>query len=211
MNAVTSRARSSLSLAIALGLAAAAAFGAAGCGKEPAASDQFLAFAANFNGFRDWPLSWPATPSPDLPPVPGGDGVDAGAADAGVGDGGAADGGVHHLPLTVYLNQAPPHGSTTFPLGTIIVKETNEADVTQRQVFAMVKRGADFNATGAVNWEWFDLKNLSDGTEFVQWHGYGPVGSADTYGGNPHICNDCHAIAVSHDYVWSSALDLSNF
>jgi hypothetical protein len=206
---VRSRSRSSLPLAIAVVLAVAAGLGAAGCGKEPPPPDEFLAFASNFNGFRDWPLSWPAMPSPDLPPVPGGDGVDAGA---GAADGGAADGGaVHRLPLTVYLNMAPPHGSTTFPLGTIIVKETNEADITQRQVFAMVKRGADFNASGAVDWEWFDLTNLSDGTEFVSWHGYGPLGSADTYGGNPHVCNDCHKIAVSNDYVWSSALALSTF
>jgi hypothetical protein len=187
-------------------LAFAAAVGVVGCGAQPTAPDQFLAFASSFDGFRNWP-SAPATPSPNLPAVPGGDGVDAGAVDGGTTDAGV----VHRLPLTVYWNHAPPSGSTKFPLGTIIVKETNDADITQRQVFAMVKRGADYNAGGAVDWEWFDLANVADGTETVSWHGYGPTGSADTYGGNPHVCNDCHALAVSNDYVWSSALQLSNF
>jgi hypothetical protein len=163
----------------------------------------FTAFATDFDGFHAWP-SGPATPGPDLPPVPGGDGVDAGSI--------AADGGVHVLPLTVYWNHPPPTGSTKFPVGTIIVKETDEPDLTARKVFAMVKRGGDFNPTGAVNWEWFELQNTVDSGVVINWRGYGPSsGSADVYGGNPHICNDCHGVAVSNDYVWSAPLQLSDF
>jgi hypothetical protein len=191
---------------LALGASLALALGAAvGCSVAPSAAGTdggiFLAFDTTFNGFHSWP-SAVAMPSPNLPPV------DAG----GVGpDGGATDGGVHPPPETEYW-QLPPitPGSTTFPLGTIIVKETNEADPTARQVFAMVKRGGDFNANGAINWEFFELTNNANGTEKVNWQGYGPLDpTKDIYGGNPNVCNDCHGKAVSNDYVWSAALQLS--
>ena len=141
-------------------------------------------------------------PSPNLPPV------DAG----GVGpDGGATDGGVHPVPETEYWKIPSTPTGNEFPLGTIIVKETNEVDPTARQLFALVKRGGDFNPTGAVNWEWFELKNVADGSVAISWHGYGPPsGSADIYGGNPAVCNTCHKKAATNDYVWSAALQLSN-
>ena len=193
-------------VSVLLALAATLTQGCGG-GEQAAAPTQFVAFASDFAGFHTW-ASAPATPSANLPSVPG-DGVvipDAGSADAG-----GTDGGVHHLPLTVYWNHAPAPGSTTFPIGTIIVKETDEADPAQRQVFAMAKRGADFNASGAVGWEWFELENANAGTVVIKWHGYGPTSTTDKYGGNPHVCNDCHALAASNDYVWSSAVQLSNF
>ena len=191
--------RTSVALALALGAAA-------GCTVAPSAPGNdggiFVAFDSTFNGFHSWP-SAVATPSPNLPPV------DAG----GVGpDGGATDGGIHPPPETEYW-QLPPltPGSATFPIGTMIVKETNEADPTARQVFALVKRGGDFNPTGAVNWEWYELKNNADGSVVIGWQGYGPPsGSADIYGGNPAVCNTCHIKAAANDYVWSAALQLSN-
>ena len=130
----------------------------------------------------------------------------------GVGpDGGATDGGVHPVPETEYWKIPSPITGNEFPLRTIIVKETNEADPTARQVFALVKRGGDFNPTGAVNWEWFELKNNADGSVVIGWQGYGPPsGSADIYGGNPAVCNTCHIKAAANDYVWSAALQLSN-
>jgi hypothetical protein len=175
----------------------------AGCSVAPSAGPdggQFVAFDTTFNSFHTWP-SAVAMPSPSLPPV------DAG----GVGpDGGATDGGVHPPPETEYWQIPTPPTGNAFPLGTIIVKETEEADPTARQVFAMVKRGADFNANGAVNWEFFELTNNANGTETINWRGYGPTNpTMDIYGGNPNVCNDCHAKAVSNDYVWSAALQLS--
>jgi hypothetical protein len=191
-----------------LALSLAAALVPAGCaanGPPAAPGGTFVAFASNFQGFHGW-SSAAATPAAGLPAIDGGDGV-------AVPDGGAAtDGGIHRLPLTVYWNQAPPSGSSAFPVGTIIVKETDEVDPTARQIFAMVKRGGNFNAAGAVDWEWFELKNAADGTVAVSWHGYGPPsGSGDVYGGNPAVCNSCHMVAAPNDYVWSGALQLSNF
>lgn len=190
--------RAALALALALGAVAA------GCGVTPGATGDagiFLAFASTFNGFHSWP-SAPAVPSPSLPPV------DAG----GVGpDGGATDGGVHPPPETEYWKIPSTPTGNEFPLGTIIVKETNEVDPTARHVFALVKRGGDFNPTGAVNWEWFELTNNADGSVVIGWQGYGPPsGSADIYGGNPAVCNTCHIKAAANDYVWSAALQLSN-
>ncbi len=177
-----------------------------GCSTAPMASSDghiFVAFASDFDGFHSWPNSAPATPSPDLPPV------DAGGLAA---DGGSTDAGVHPVPETEYWNHSPPHGSTTFPVGTIIVKETQEADPTQRQVFAIVKRGGHFNSTGALDWEFYELTNNADGTVRVNWQGYGPTSATmDLYGGNPNVCNDCHEKAASNDYIWSAALQLANF
>jgi hypothetical protein len=186
------------SLALALGA------GAFGCSASPASGDgggTFVAFASDFDGFHSWP-SAVAMPNPNLPPV------DAG----GVGpDGGATDGGVHRVPETEYWQIPTTPTGGVFPLCTIIVKETNEADPTARKVFALVKRGGDFNPTGAVNWEWYELKNNADGSVVVSWQGYGPPsGSSDIYGGNPAVCNNCHGKAASNDYVWSAALQLSN-
>jgi hypothetical protein len=191
--------RAALTLALVLGA------GAAGCSVVPAAGDggggQFLAFASTFNGFHSWP-SAPAMPSPNLPPF------DAG----GVGpDGGATDGGIHPPPETEYWQIPTPPVGNAFPLGTIIVKETEEPDPTARQVFAMVKRGANFNENGAKNWEFFELINNPDGSEKVNWQGYGPSSATmDLYGGNPQVCNNCHVLAAPNDYIWSAALQLSN-
>jgi len=157
----------------------------------------FVAFASDFKGFHDRPNQAEATPASTLPPF------DAGAL--------AADGGVHPVPQREYWNQSPAPGSTTFPVGFIVVKETDEPDPTARQVVAMVKRGGTFNMLGALGWEMFDLKNNADGSASIQWHGYGPpAGSSDMYGGNPNVCNGCHKLAASNDFIWSTALQLSN-
>jgi hypothetical protein len=130
----------------------------------------------------------------------------------GVGPAGApedvlamADGGPHSFgPMTSYINSVPPPGSTSFPIGTIIVKETTEGPVTSHKIFAMEKRGGDFNSGGAVNWEWFELQSINESNvgPFV-WRGYGPTNSMDSYGGDPQVCNGCHAMAAADDFVFT--------
>ena len=105
---------------------------------------------------------------------------------------------------TIYLNQRPPHGSIQFPQGTIIVKTTAGAPT-----FGMAKRGGEFNATGALGWEWFQL--ASDGGTDVQivWRGAGPpVMFTYSTGGT---CNSCHFSGYFNDFVEGSALQLSQF
>jgi hypothetical protein len=153
---------------------------------------EYIAYESTFTGFQGWNNA-AAVPSP--------------------GDDDAGD-GLHGIgPLQVYWNQSPPHGSMAFPVGTVIVKETQEADVTQRIVFAMVKRGDGYNSgQGAANgWEWFSLQNNTDCTVDILWRGLvAPAGQ--TYANQPiGDCNGCHSAASTNDSVWDEALQLSSF
>ncbi len=174
-----------------LGAIAAAAL--ASCGSSDAApsadtagatSATYLAFGDAFQGFRSW----------ESFKVP---------ADS------AAATGVHTSgPRTEYLKSRPAKGSTSFPVGTIIVKQFDD-ERSDGQIFAMVKRGGDYNAAGASGWEWFELQNASDGTTAILWRGVGPP-SGEKYGGDPSGgCNSCHGTARDNDFVRSSAIRLS--
>jgi hypothetical protein len=127
-------------------------------------------------------------------------------------DGGAADGAVHvAVPRAVYLSAVPPAGSTSFPVGTILVKTTGEGTATPGETFAMAKRGGSYNARGAAGWEWFELADATDGTPLIVWRGIVPPageGYAGIVGG---VCNDCHAAFSGNDYVGSDELRLSAF
>lgn len=109
------------------------------------------------------------------------------------------DGGNVHLSgaRTVYLKARPPAGSTTWPTGTVIVKKMDDMAVDPATgepppLFAMVKRGGSFNASGAVGWEWFGLVMGTDGQPLIEWRGLGPP-SNETYGASQATCNACHA------------------
>lgn len=113
-------------------------------------------------------------------------------------------------PRTQYINCTPPHGSTEFPVGTMI------AEIRQTgKIFAAAKRGGGYNSTGAVNWEWFEL--VEDDTNtlapvHIFWRGFGPP-IGDTYGGDvTGGCNACHkACGSSNDYACSPRLQLPSF
>jgi hypothetical protein len=142
----------------------------------------FIADTGDFDGFRSW---WSVAITADVAP------------------------GDSHLngPRHVFLKQHPPPGSKEFPVGTIIVKETDPGPITQRSVFAMVKRGGDFDPTGAKNWEWFQLANMTNGAESIVWRGPGPAGGG-AYGTGPlGGCNACHESAASTDYVLTPELE----
>jgi hypothetical protein len=146
------------------------------------APDVFVASARSFDGFRTW---WSVAITADDAP------------------------GDSHLngPRHVFLNQKPPPGSDQFPVGTIIVKETDPGPIPKRSVFAMVKRGGDYDPTGAPNWEWFELANTAEGTEIIVWRGPGPSGGG-AYGEAPlGGCNACHGSAAETDYVLTPQLE----
>jgi hypothetical protein len=161
----------------------------AGCGTSKATDDNldsgsFLAFASSFSGYLQWNH---ATATSDGAPQ-----------------------GVHDLgPMTVYWKQAPPPESSEFPVGTLIVKQTDPGAVTP-QIFAMVKRGAGYNSSGAHGWEFFELEAVDDRSVVILWRGVGPP-NGESYGGDPNTCNSCHQQARNNDFVWSSALQLSQF
>ena len=141
----------------------------------------FVAFSTDFADFHSWE-SWALT----IDVAPGNDHLNG--------------------PRHVFLKQPPPAGSHEFPVGTIIVKETDGGDPTTRHVFAMVKRGADFNPTGALDWEWFELANTDNGGVTIMWRGVGPA-NGDAYGGDATGgCNSCHKTAGNSDYVFAGAI-----
>ncbi len=154
-------------------------------------AETFIALASDFSGFHSWSstrgVGPPGAPNPSE----------------------ATDGGIHSGPMTTYINQKPPHGSTSFPVGTIIVKEQNDPALVDRQIFAMVKRGGGYNVAGATNWEWFELKNLDANDVEILWSAV-PV-SSEPYASNPNVCNDCHVMAHANDFVWTAGLTLSSF
>ena len=155
--------------------------GAAGCsgGAAAPADGGFVAQNIDFRGYQTWTSFTLDSTSP---------------------------GGSTHVsgPRTVYINHLPPADATEFPVGTIIVKET----AADGKIFARAKRGGDYNKTGAVNWEWFELEVVQMATG-IHWRGNGPP-SGEIYGGDPNGgCNLCHKLAVANDYVLTPALRLA--
>jgi hypothetical protein len=150
---------------------------------------QFVAQSSDFAGFRSWPSHSIEGPPPDGSP--------------------------HTTDLrTVYLNEAPPHGATAFPVGTIIVKTIHDSvtvgDLSLDQTFAMAKRGGNYNTGGATGWEWFEL-DVTVAPPGIIWRGqqppagivYSTLGAVD--------CNGCHAVAAANDYVRDPDIQLADF
>ena len=147
------------------------------------AGDSFIAFSTTFAPFRTWTSFHSDGPAAGTQPpdVLG--------------------------PRTQYIRELPPSGSTEFPIGTVIV-EARESGL--MPIFAAVKRGANFNATGATNWEWFELLETPD--VVIKWRGVGPP-AGEMYGGDPNGgCNACHTqCGATNDYVCSPYLQLATF
>lgn len=191
-------------IAALIATAAVTAVGGAGCGSPPPSdAGQFVPLQKDFAQFRSWTRF-------DL-----GLGIDPARADGGgaiVADGGSADAAVHvGLPRVIYLNMVPPSGSTSFPVGTILVKTTGDGTATPGETFAMAKRGGSYNAKGAAGWEWFELADATDGTPLILWRGIVPPageGYAGIVGG---VCNECHAAFAPNDFVGSDVVSLSAF
>ncbi len=161
----------------------------------PEPGDEFVAFQSDFADFQQWNSYY-------------------------LGDGALGDSTLVG-PRTAYMNIEPQSGSAQFPVGTMIVKTAEVADSpVDWVVIGMAKRGAGYNADGAVGWEWFDLECTDSGSVVIDWRGLGPpegqgyecaLGS-DT-GDDPLLgdCSTCHAAASSNDYVLSEPLQLSAF
>jgi hypothetical protein len=173
-----------------LALLLAVGCGGSGSGDSDAdASTGFVAYESSFQGFEQW-SSAAANPS-----------------DAGLIQGD----GLHVGPLKVFWNEAPPHGATAFPVGTIIVKESEQIQPGERVIFAMVKRGDGFNSGGANGWEWYSLEEADDGSITILWSGVVPP-PGETYANQTiGVCNGCHTKATSNDSVFDTALQLSDF
>jgi len=124
-------------------------------------------------------------------------------------------------PRTGFVNMKAPPGATKYPVGTIIVKEIqtmNSTDKTMWDLFAMVKRGGGFDQGGALDWEFFILRLTADGVPVIVDRGSNPSDAASADGGADHgygdstaggvTCNACHGAlgADQHDYILSPLL-----
>jgi hypothetical protein len=189
------------SLAISVALATVLAAISQGCTDSSASvgadagAAVFVPFPSDFCNYT----SWKTYVEPDA----GGDGVIVPPT--------GTDGGFIHAPggRIEYINHVPPHGSTEFPVGTIIVKSIPG----QQQTFAMAKRGGGYNPNGPdgdpLNWEWFEIAGSGCDINIV-WQGATPP-SSQAYGGTPQACNQCHSLHASNDFVASSHIVLTEY
>lgn len=151
---------------------------------NPSSTTSFVAFADDFKGYHSWQS------------------FDVSAE--------ANEKGIHDGTVIEYVNQLPPTGSTEYPLATLVVKEATGGAM-GHALFAMARRGGNYNSTGARGWEWFELENLTGDEDAVKivWRGFGPP-IGEEYGGDPNsTCNTCHKKCV--DAVCSTPLALENF
>ena len=100
----------------------------------------------------------------------------------------------------LFRNEQPKHGS--YPVGSILVKEIQVMPVqTSWQLFAMAKRGGDYNngPGGALNWEFFTLGFDDTGALMILTRGSNPM-DTDSSGHGYGIavdgvtCNRCHGV-----------------
>lgn len=115
--------------------------------------------------------------------------------------------------VTVYASRLPDSGAKAFPVGTMIVK-TVQPKAGALVIHAMAKRGGDFNARGALGWEFFELVLNDDDVPIMVWRGAEPP-DGESYQLLPGVelsgmevqCNDCHTSDVN-DSVLDDMLDL---
>lgn len=121
---------------------------------------------------------------------------------------------------TVYLDALPPHGATSFPVGTHILRVMGTGDdPTLWEAHGLVKVGGDFNTGGAVGWEYYGLDLSRDASgdlvATTRWHGIGPPdgdGYAQPGDAGPVLgCNHCHGAATWNDSIIGPELQLSGF
>ncbi len=152
----------------------------------------FVAFARDFRGFTSWTRHR----------------VEGAMLPIGVADG----------PTYIYANGAPPENARRWPIGTILVKVIESGESTREwTIHAMVKRGVPYNRSGAVGWEYFELRMADvEADPTLVWRGPGPP-SGHGYAARGRdagtseialVCNDCHGAGWQQDGVLTPALAL---
>ena len=164
------------SLFLTLLAAAALIFTLQSCSDEDDPNPEFIADDETFEHFMTWVMEAEYQgPDPAL---------------------GAAHGGNDETVVRkVYFKDGQDRVDGEFPLGTLIVKHSNNPDNSVNGFTAMAKRGNNFNPDGG-DWEWFLLN---------------PDGSIATddagnqrRGADLGQCLNCHSAgAASTDYVFS--------
>jgi len=138
---------------------------------------EFVATSADFANFRSWAeVAVNQGPDPAL--------------------GTAHQGNDETVTRTIYIKDDASRGSNgEFPVGTLVVKDTRDAEGNTMEVTAMVKRGNNFNPDNN-DWEWFML--TPDG-EIAEDNGMVMRGAALMQG----MCGGCHTQAANQDFIFS--------
>jgi hypothetical protein len=165
----------------------------AGCHGSPPATpgdgggaDVFVAQADDFAEFRSWrSVALGAQPNSADPPG----------------------------PRVAFVSDAPDAAAHRYPLGTRIVKAIENApDPSGWDLFAMAKRGGDFDPSGTHGWEFFLLRLDAGGGIAILSRGTvldNPSDAGAAYGSAGAIfCSGCHGAPGTDatDHVLSAAL-----
>lgn len=81
----------------------------------------------------------------------------------------------------------------------MLVKTIESGPPSTWRIFAMVKRGGDFNAQGAVGWEFFDLVIGADDRVSIRARGIRPGVAYDSTNETEVTCNDCHGTRAARE------------
>ncbi|MGE0635260.1 MAG: hypothetical protein AB7G44_06660 [Bacteroidia bacterium] len=146
--------------------------------KKDEDNDEFIADNSTFANFMSWSLDATAQgPDPAL--------------------GGMAHGGNDStVTRNVYFKNGQDPINGTYPIGTVIVKHSNNPAGSVNEFTAMVKRGNDFNPNVG-DWEFFML--MPDGSIASDTTGMEMRGASLMNG----MCGGCHSGASSSDFVFS--------
>lgn len=138
---------------------------------------EFIADSSTFLSFMSWPVQ--ATkkgPSPSL--------------------GTAHSGNDTSVTRRVHFKDGQSPVNAKYPVGTVIVKHSNNVAGSVKEIVAMVKRGNNYNP-GLGGWEFFILSpsgKIAKDASGVDMRG------ASLMGG---MCGSCHSAASSKDYIFS--------
>jgi hypothetical protein len=115
-----------------------------------------------------------------------------------------------------YVKQPLAAGMPAYPVGAMIVKTVEVMpDEQSWDLFAMVKRGGNYNAAGARNWEFFTLSVSAGGVPLIASRGSNPSDAPGATGhgysdptGSGVTCNRCHGAdgAEKTDFILSPLL-----
>ena len=117
-------------------------------------------------------------------------------------------------PRFAYVSTPPVDGK--FPVGAMIAKTVEVGEPSTWSIHAKAKRGGGFNPSGALGWEWFELRIVGSNEVTILWRGAQPpkdhgyeslpgLGATTAMDGD---CNTCHAISRGTDYLISPVLQM---
>jgi len=144
---------------------------------DTVANPEYIATDASFANFTSWVLEAEQNgPDPALGP--------------------AHQGNDSTVTRHIYFKDGQDAVNGLYPVGTRIVKQSNNPDLSINEVTAMVKRGNNFDAANN-DWEYFVL--MPDGTIATDGDG-NPMRGAKLLGG---MCLGCHTAASGSDYIFT--------